>query len=308
MGDFPQRHYPARGQRDPWRVEPKQYMYYQYLLISPSYYQAHLYRTTDGQKPPVEERVADLDSVLAVYDVAGNVFTQPFEIWWERSGAKLFKNADRTVIGVEVDQAQSREYYLEVFQKELDEFLAASRQPLVFLNGGAQERSMMTRLIMVQAMTLYPVVYNTPVERWRLALALGLSPDYRGADGNLRPDSEPSVLDADDRNQLDVQAHNNLKAAINIAENAARGRYADANQLGAHLEFDFELLSTILANNYEQELELSDTDLEYMRAGETRSRVLRWYENPMRGRRQQHALTREQIIEAFELIRNRRNP
>jgi len=308
MGDFPQRHYPARGQRDPWRVEPKQYMYYQYLLISPSYYQAHLYRTTDGQKPPVEERVADLDSVLAVYDVAGDVFTQPFEIWWERSGAKLFKNADRTVIGVEVDQAQSREYYLEVFQKELDEFLAASRQPLVFLNGGAQERSMMTRLIMVQAMTLYPVVYNTPVERWRLALALGLSPDYRGADGNLRPDSEPSVLDADDRNQLDVQAHNNLKAAINIAENAARGRYADANQLGAHLEFNFELLSTILANNYEQELELSDTDLEYMRAGETRSRVLRWYENPMRGRRQQHALTREQIIEAFELIRNRRNP
>lgn len=292
------------------RVEPKQFMYYQYLLISPSYYQAHLYRTTSGQQPPAG-RVTDLDSVLAVYDVVGDVFTQPFEVWWEKNGEKIYRNVGREKIQMDLDQAQSREEYLDQFQQQLDEYLEVSRWPLQFLHNGAHERSMMTRLIMVQAMVLYPIVYATPVERWRLALALGLSPDYRGADGNLRTDSDPSVLDASDRNQLDVQAHNNLKGAINIAENAARGRFADANDLEVHFEFDYDLLAIILANNFEQDLELFSSRgsaLAYMKPGQTRDRVIRWYEHPRNGRARHQALTRDQIIEGFEAIRRRHHP
>ncbi len=70
-------------------------LWYEYLRLSPIYYQAHKERTVKGGLTKAEKKALpdDFDEVRKTYEAFGNVYKYPFRIWWVKVNfgqAKLF--------------------------------------------------------------------------------------------------------------------------------------------------------------------------------------------------------------------------
>ena len=77
------------GNKIAQKPEIEHLMFYQFLLVSKSYEIAHQIRSNKLAKS--ETVPLDIDKVLRIYDLVGNIYSKPFEIWWESKGHQLFK-------------------------------------------------------------------------------------------------------------------------------------------------------------------------------------------------------------------------
>ena len=64
-------------------------MLFNFLVISPSYYIAHISRS-NKRKAQNAEKVPDFNKVLKMYSLCGNVFDKSFSKWWVETGHKVF--------------------------------------------------------------------------------------------------------------------------------------------------------------------------------------------------------------------------
>jgi len=65
-------------------------MFFNFLVISPSYYIAHISRS-DKRKLQNANKVPDFHKVLKMYSLCGNVFDRTFDVWWVETGHKVLE-------------------------------------------------------------------------------------------------------------------------------------------------------------------------------------------------------------------------
>jgi hypothetical protein len=296
--DIPTRVDGSRYEGQP-KATIKDYLIYRHLLISPSYHQAHLYKMTGGDRPYPNERIPDLEKVLRVYEIVGDVFSRPFEVWWEKSWKQVSERKEQDSITIDLGYSLSRKQFIDIFKKKLDAYLESLDWPIEIRAKGPHESSMIERLAIVEAMAIFPALYpDVQLQKWKVAVAFNLSEEY--AQG-LTLTSELTEHNRLDRNYLDIQVHRALKAALNTAENAARGRIFDAKDV-AGLPFDYELIFEQIYKNHHLDLKLAWNDrsgLEYLVPGETRKLVLQKFDAV-------GTISREEVHEAFDAYMQKR--
>lgn len=89
-------------------------MFFNFLVISPSYYIAHISRS-DKRKLQNANKVPDFNKVLKMYSLCGNVFDRTFDVWWVETGHKVLeaKSKEPTIL-FKPDFTRSSKYNAEV--------------------------------------------------------------------------------------------------------------------------------------------------------------------------------------------------
>ncbi|QWD10065.1 hypothetical protein G6713_04965 [Polynucleobacter paneuropaeus] len=89
-------------------------MFFNFLVISPSYYIAHISRS-DKRKARNTNKVPDFHKVLEMYSLCGNVFDRTFDVWWAETGHKIIeaKSKEPTLL-FKPDFTRSSKYNAEV--------------------------------------------------------------------------------------------------------------------------------------------------------------------------------------------------
>ncbi len=231
------------------------------LLFSPSYQLAYLFRT--DRKDVVEQYSlpADFDRVLETYDQIGNIFDISFEEWWEIKGNNLFERkaaSQRLVINVNL--SNSREQIHQKIDALLDQVLelkkSNERSKLIkFEINKIRAKTIHDRLDLVWIKSIINPIDNNgkslPAFQWKLPFFLKgyITGDFEsiffGSDLNVK--SKKIDKNKKSRKYLSMLVSKNLKEALNICENAARGKFPSNLPSRSNLTFNYPWIMS--ANN-----------------------------------------------------------
>ena len=214
---------------------------FSYLQISTSYWLAHRVIGL-GENIAEEDLPADFDQVLNTYRLLGNVFQKEFYEWWLEGGKDVFATNKKKLFWLGIDPNKSR----EVLQKEFDAFLnkleAKSLTPdkIVFEVNKIRLSSLDHRHDLVHERAWRAGKHWEKEPLWKL-IRWGQYPSERRKE--IRINSKRKSSNVEVRAYLTMLASKNLKIALYIAENAARGIFPSQEPLETALDFEYERIA-----------------------------------------------------------------
>lgn len=231
-------------------------LYFQYLIVSPSYWKAHLIRKGDLS---ISDKglPKDIKTVLKTYDIFGDIFTKPFEIWWEQIGCDLFySEADATTLNIAVDITKSKKILMEQIElriSEAQERQKKSKKPKALLEvNKIQPFSLFEKLQLIEQKASAHLDGNPGLENWRIALMVNLQTKWKKG---IKEDSKLTSGNEKARAYLGMLVSKNIAEALIVAENAARGKFPCKENINSHMRFDFDNLSKLLRERFIEEVQ-----------------------------------------------------
>jgi len=230
------------------RVLGKHELFFQYLQISPSYWLAH---KKLGLKESLvkDELPADFKAVLALYKKVGDVFSITFNEWWEARGKGLFvAQASPDRVWLSVDLRKDREVLLADYMKLLDELDAKKNHKKSQINGielitnKIRLTSLRQRVNLVTERAAYIDNKVKKETLWTIGKSAGIASKWTK---HIRLDSKRTTKNMPVRNYLSILVSKNIKEALILAENAARGKFPSLAPAGSPLKFDYKNIKRI---------------------------------------------------------------
>ena len=231
-------------------------LYFQYLIVSPSYWKAHLIRKgelslTDKTLPK------DIKAVLKTYDQFGDIFTTPFEVWWEQTGCNLFySDADLTTLSLTLDITKPKQALMEQVDLKISEAQKRqkkSKRAKAFLEvNKIQPFSLFEKLQLIEEKASAYLEGNPGLENWRIALSANLQTKWKRG---IKEDSKLTASNEKVRAYLGMLVSKNIAEALIVAENAARGKFPSKQKPHFYMHFDFDHLSTLLRERFIEEVQ-----------------------------------------------------
>lgn len=225
-------------------------LFFQYLVVSPSYWKAHLIRKgvlNLGDKGLPK----DIKLVLKTYDLFGDIFTTPFEIWWERKGCDLFYSGTATkVLNVSLDLAKTKAVLLKQVELKISEaqqkLKKADKPKISLLINKINSYSLFEKLRLIEEKALAYREGRPNLENWRIALISNLRTKWKKG---INEDSRLTAGNEKARAYLGMLVSKNIAEAVAVAENAARGNFPSKEGAPSRMRLDYEHLAKVL---YEQ--------------------------------------------------------
>lgn len=231
-------------------------LFFQYLIVSPSYWKAHLIRkgelSLDDKTLP-----KDIKIVLKTYDLFGDIFTKPFEIWWEQTGCDLFySDADLTTLNITLDITKPKDMLIRQVDLKISEIQKRqkkSKKPKAFLQvNKIQPFSLFEKLQLVEEKASAYLEGNPGLEHWRIAILTNLQTKWKRG---IKEDSKLTASNEKARAYLGMLVSKNIAEALDVAENAARGKFPSKEKASYGLRFHFDNLSTLLRERFIEEVQ-----------------------------------------------------
>ena len=219
----------------------KHRLFFEYLLISPSYQLAHEFvnalLSVEHPAPP-----DDFDEVLNFYARCGSVFDISFEQWWSERGANLFaySNDSKRVIPYRVDMSKSVKDLVVEFKDFLtmateSRRVASSGPSLNLLSSKVHKKTLRSRLGLVMDKARRDAV-GKPLTNWELAIFSGLeSSQLNGLAIGMKLSGKNEAK----RVYAGMWVSRLIKEAGSIAEQAARGVFPKPERIPTMLDLDF---------------------------------------------------------------------
>jgi len=226
------------------------HLFYQYLLISPSYYQASLIRKNSKDAVSSKELPKDLNQVLKVYELVGDIFLTPFEVWWESVGCDLFYGGTQVNnLTLSLDLTNTKQALLAQVKKRLEEAYArrdkSNAPKLSLLNNKVRAFSLFEKIRIIGEKSASFEDQNERIENWKIAVISNIESKWlKGLTLKSKLTSKNHVA----REYLGMLVSKNVLEALTIAENAARGLFPSKDPVVSKLKFDFAQLAVILRN------------------------------------------------------------
>ncbi len=231
-------------------------LFFQYLIISPSYWKAHLIRkgelSLDDKSLP-----KDIKTVLKIYDLFGDIFLTPFEIWWEKTGCHLFySGTDIRTLNITVDITKSKNTLLKLIEEKIDDAKVRRKnavKPKISLAiNKIQPFSLFEKLQLIEQKAKAFREGNPGLENWKVAVLANLKSKWRS---KLNESSKPTSRNESARGYLGMLVSKNIAEAIAIAENAARGHFPSKIGAPSKIRLDYEHLSKLLYERFIEEVQ-----------------------------------------------------
>lgn len=236
------------------------HLFFQYLLVSPSYYQASLIRKSSKDVLSKKDLPKDMNQVLKIYDLVGDIYLMPFEVWWESVGCELFyAGTQASTLTFNLDLSNSKQRLLEYVEMRLDEALAKrdkSKAPkLSLLTNKVRTFSLYQNLNILFEKAMSFEDESEKLANWQIALISNLETKWRKG---LKLDSRLTRKNLVARQYLCMLVSKNISEALIVAENAARGIFPSKQPVKSSLKFDFARLSQTHNDNEIAELMFID--------------------------------------------------
>jgi hypothetical protein len=201
--------------------------FYEFLLISPSYYKAHQFVTGRSVRRDVNSNISQWDLVLETYALCGNVYAMPFLGWWETVGRALFytKQNDGTYL---------------------------PQGSISLLNNKLNERTLIECLTLVNEKPRLEKMNSSRVENWRLGVECGIHSKWTH---QLKGTSKKTHDNLEARTALGILVSKKIREALYIAENAARGVFPSLSHIDSGLAFDYPVIHELCKINLKLENE-----------------------------------------------------
>lgn len=231
-------------------------LFFQYLIISPSYWKAHLIRK--GELREDDKSVPkDIKKVLKIYDLFGDIFFTPFEVWWEATGCNLFySGTDIKTLNITIDITKSKNGLLKQIEEKIDDAQLRRKQaikPKVSLAiNKIQPFSLFEKLLLIEEKAKAFRDGNPKLENWKIALIVNLETKWKSKlNENSRLTSRNEVA----RAYLGMLVSKNIAEAVAVAENAARGDFPSKVGAPSRMRLDYEHLSKLFFERFIEEVE-----------------------------------------------------
>ncbi len=281
--------------RDGYYADPHQYhfFWYQFLRLSPSYELARRYRKAAGELIEADRSSVppDFDKVLEVFDDFGNIQLSFFRTWLIKRGLKLLgspgvKPTTKLVYNTTNDQsdhsaalAAVTEYFekswrsqnqpavmlvavpldrgkirvLREFEKLLDKNLLAKKPPekpkYTFAKKGVHRKTLVDSMSV-----LYMLAANPNHKLWQIGVSANISKKYSKL-FDVKSTKRNSS-NAGDMRTLEMLTSRKARIALNIAENAARGRFPDPTDPPHKVDFPRSVFKQIIKKRISWEKEM----------------------------------------------------
>jgi len=258
----------VRNPNSPFQPSLKEFLFYRLLLISPSYWKVANNIKSGLGEASIKNADESEKAVYKMFDKAGDVYSMPFEEWWEKLGFKIFKRDLPKSLSIDVPthtDFDRRE--LESDANKLISLLetikdASENAEYEMLSTGPNLPEFVRKLGMLEAKVLLEEMYGDNLKQWRIAIAFGFNKN-RLHSKDLKCDCDTDALPKDEREYLSDQVRRNMNELLQLSENAARGFYPSTTQSGSKLKFKDIHLFSILAQSRQLDLELEDRDKRY---------------------------------------------
>lgn len=231
-------------------------LFFQFLVVSPSYWKAHLVRkgelSIDDKSLP-----KDIKKVLKIYDLFGDIFLMPFEIWWEKRGSDLFySGTQKQNLNFVVDISKSKSDLLEHIGSKIDQaqkrLRRAAKPKVSLLVNKIQTFSLFEKLQLVEKKANAYRTANPGLENWRIAADSVLRSKWKKG---LTEDAKLTSRNEKARTYLGMLVSKNIAEALTVSENAARGLFPLKEASLTHMKFDFEHLGKLLFERFIEEVQ-----------------------------------------------------
>ena len=229
-------------------------LFYRFLLLSKSYEMAHLIRAKKIKKSNVG--IQDIDDVLKTYDLVGNIYELPFQVWWVKTGQKIFyEKKPVTKMTLTIDLSKGQSYVLSRVKKVISDTYAFNEKAPVagieFEVNKIRPVSLFHKFELVRVKAKRLSENMRANSNWKIALDVGFGSKYIPELVSNRPSYERTIQI---REYLGDFVTRKLTEAKFISENAARGKFPCNKPLTTALEFDYNNLNDVIkaTNNSEK--------------------------------------------------------
>ena len=223
------------------RVTAKHEYFFKYLQISPSYWLAHR-KIALKEKIPRNELPEDFSEVVALYKKVGDVFSRTFESWWSDRGHSLFSKTEKThKVWLTVDLSKGKQQLMRDYENFLDQLEAKKKSTvkkdlIQFHVNKIRLTSLFQRRYLVTERAFF-IENKVKKERlWAIGKSIRIASKWTK---HIRLDSKKTATNAPVRDYLSILVSKNLKDALALAENAARGHFPSLQSSESFLKFDY---------------------------------------------------------------------
>ncbi len=220
-------------------------IFHQCLILSKSYEIAHRIRTNKVKKS--DSIPEDIDSVLEIYDLVGNIYGQPFEKWWLKKGHHLFHDKKPLKkISLTLDLQKNTSHLLskvsETIRLAKESNKTSGSNKITFKVNKIRPISMFYRLFLVEDICHY-LKEGRNLPYWKLATEMNF-PSNRvvALNKGIRNIDEANKA----REYLSMLVSRKLVEAKFLSENAARGIFPSISPFSSALNFDYTSLVKIV--------------------------------------------------------------
>lgn len=228
-------------------------LFYRFLLMSKSFEMAHLIRTKKIKKSTVN--LQDIEDVLKTYDLVGNIYEVPFQVWWVKTGQKIFYDKKPvTKMTLTIDLSKGKSYVLKRVEKVISDTYARNEKVpeagIEFEINKIRPVSLFHKFELVRVKSKRLSENTRSNSNWKIALDVGFGSKYIPELLSNRSSYERTNQI---REYLGDFIARKLTEAKFISENAARGKFPSNKPLSTALEFDFNNLNSVIraTNNSE---------------------------------------------------------
>lgn len=223
------------------------------LMFSPSYQLAHLLRTDRADIVSNFELPKDFNEVLKTYDLIGNIFDVTFEEWWASKGINLFDRSpkfERLVVNINL--SNPRDQIHQKIDLLIDQALGlkkgSERQNLIrFQENKIRPKTIYDRLDLVWLKSIISPIDDdgkpVPAFQWKLPFFLKafITGDFESifSGDHLHTKSKKTEKNLKARRYLSIVVSKNLREALNVCENAARGKFPNKANTSSKLKFNY---------------------------------------------------------------------
>jgi hypothetical protein len=220
-------------------------LFFRYLQISPSYQLAHKVLSDRATLKP-SQLPKDFKRVCKVYDQLGDVFDKLFIEWWNVVGRSLPMTSgknERLLISVDPSQpfVELLSQFTKIVKNYQRERAPKKAQSVEILKNKIQHRSLRERVCLVMARARSNSEPRQ-VQNWKLAIECELT--SKKIEG-LKPESKKTQKNVLEREYLSMLVSKNIREALILAENAARGKFPSLEPIDTGLDFDYSLIHEI---------------------------------------------------------------
>ncbi len=215
---------------------------FRYLQISPSYWLAHRVIAL-SETIPTQELPKDFDKVLDTYRLLGNVYLKDFYEWWLEGASKSFASQKKKQVWIGIDPSKPRDKLIkefEIFLSKLETKHQQQPQGIVFEVNKIRLSSLEDRYNLVHERAWRNGKFGAREPLWKL-IRWGQYPTERRKE--IRINSKKKSSNVEVRSYLTMLASKNLKIALYIAENAARGKFPSQEPIETGLDFDWDRIA-----------------------------------------------------------------
>lgn len=220
-------------------------IFHQCLILSKSYEIAHRIRANKIRK--IDSIPKDIDLVLKIYDLTGNVYGQPFEKWWLKKGHHIFyDNKPLKRISLTLDLEKNTTQLIskvsEAIRLAKESNKKSGSNKITFRVNKIRPVSMFYRLFLVEDRCHY-LKEGRDLPYWKLATEMNF-PSNRvvALNKGIRNIDEANKA----REYLSMLVSRKLVEAKFLAENAARGIFPSISPFSSALNFDYASLVKIV--------------------------------------------------------------